>query len=298
MGEPPLGASSSADRNDVLRRRYYWEAPRQHSRVCLGRPVAASACVPSLFDPGELIDLFPDRSVRLVDGGVYDNQGLAGLLEQECTMMLVSDASGQTSSSSYPSAEFLGVGLRANDILMARVRAGQFREIDLLRRSPALTGFAYLPLKKDLELHQVDWIACQDPYESLEDPLPTPRGQSLTRCGIPRTIQTALAGVRTDLDSFSNGEAHALMLSGYRMATTEFKKCLTRWPLSEARCESWQFLAIEGAVTRGVRTGTLARPSAPPHHGRGRSQLQGLHTSPEEFARDPRRANRALCLGR
>ena len=36
MGEPPLGASSSVDCNDILRRMYYWEAPLKHQRVELG----------------------------------------------------------------------------------------------------------------------------------------------------------------------------------------------------------------------------------------------------------------------
>ena len=33
-------------------------------------------------------------SLQLIDGGVYDNQGTAGLLEQNCNVLVVSDASG------------------------------------------------------------------------------------------------------------------------------------------------------------------------------------------------------------
>jgi len=52
---------------------------------------------------------------------------------------------------------------------------------------------------------------------------PAHRGVSLALMGttsrdIDRRIQRALASVRTDLDSFTDREAFALMLSGYRMA--------------------------------------------------------------------------------
>ena len=41
-------------------------------------------------------------TVRLVDGGVHDNQGIASLLEQACSVMLVSDASGQMGTQEDP----------------------------------------------------------------------------------------------------------------------------------------------------------------------------------------------------
>jgi predicted acylesterase/phospholipase RssA len=250
MGEPPLGASSPIDRNDILRRLYYWEAPVAHQRIRLGHAVAASACVPALFDPVELAGLFPDRSVRLVDGGAHDNQGIAGLLEQECTVMLVSDASGQTSSLAHPSEESWSVALRTNNILMARVREAEYREVGVLHRSSALSGLVYLHLKKDLEAHQVDWVDCQDPYESLDEAQLAQRRSPLTSYGIPRTVQSRLAAMRTDLDSFSDAEAYALMLSGYRMASVEFEKYLTQWPVTAAKREPWAFLSIENVVIR------------------------------------------------
>jgi hypothetical protein len=229
---------------------YYWEAPLPYRRVRLGQAVAASACVPALFDPIEFKGLFPDRSVCLVDGGVHDNQGIAGLLEQECTVILVSDASGQTNTEDHPSGESPAIALRANNVLMARVREAEFRELDLLRRSSALNGLAYLHLKNDLDVRHVDWVDCEDPYESLDEARPLQRRQALTHYGMPRTVQTRLASIRTDLDSFSDTEAYALMLSGYKMATTEFKACLPQWPLAASDREPWGFLAIEDTVTR------------------------------------------------
>jgi hypothetical protein len=234
------------DRNDILRRMYYWEAPLAHRRVALGQAVAASACVPSLFDPVEFRGLYPDRSIRLVDGGTHDNQGIVGLLEQECTVMLVSDASGQTSSENEPSGNILSVGFRSSNILMARVREAEYRELELLRRSSALNGFVFLHLKKDLEAVPVDWVDCQDP---TEDETPA-RIAPLTTYGMPRPVQSRLAAIRTDLDSFSDTEAYTLMLSGYRMMTAEVQKSLSHLPFLDGARRRWDFLAVEAVALR------------------------------------------------
>jgi predicted acylesterase/phospholipase RssA len=127
MGEPPSGVLREVDGNDLLRRMYYWEAPKAHRSIRLGRAVAASACVPGLFDPVEFANLYPKRIIRLVDGGVRDNQGTGSLLEQECSVLLVSDASGQSSSQNYPGAEPLQVPLRASGIQGARYQTSTCR---------------------------------------------------------------------------------------------------------------------------------------------------------------------------
>jgi predicted acylesterase/phospholipase RssA len=247
MGEPPLGASSPVDRCDVLRRMYYWEAPKPYRQIRLGRAVAASACVPALFDPVELNGLFPERSVRLVDGGVHDNQGVAGLIEQECAVLLVSDASGQIAMQARPSGEIHSVPRRASDILMARVRESEYRELDALRRSSALSGLMYLHLKKGLDVDEVSWIDAQDDGTLSDE---TRAGRlTLTDYGIPKKIQKLLAGLRTDLDSFSDQEAFALMVSGYRMADREFPRCLPAWPIPCEERVDWRFRSFEGAVT-------------------------------------------------
>ena len=220
MGEPPISARSSVDCNDLLRRMYYLaDAPDPYKKVRLGMAVSASACVPGLFDPVEMEGLYPRRSVRLVDGGVHDNQGVAGLLEQECSVLLVSDASGQMTSERKPGAEPLTVFKRTQDISMARIREAEFTELATLRRSSALSGLMFLHLKKDLDIQHVDWVNSQDPYDSSANPAKVRRGATLTTYGMPKDIQGELAGLRTDLDTFSDAEAYALMLSGYRMAS-------------------------------------------------------------------------------
>jgi hypothetical protein len=184
--------------------------------------------------------------VRLIDGGTHDNQGIVGLLEQECTVVVVSDASGQTGSENRPSEEILSVAFRANNILMARVREAEYREVDLLRRASALNGLAFLHLKKDLEASQIDWLDCQDPNQ---DQL-LARNVPLTTYGMPRSVQSRLAAIRTDLDSFSDTEAFSLMLSGYRMMTAEVQKSFSHLPFSEDEKGRWNFLAVQDVALR------------------------------------------------
>ena len=200
--------------------------------------MAASACVPGLFDPLVLEQLYPEYAVKLVDGGVYDNQGAASLLEEDCTVLLISDASGQTALNKDPDGARIGVSLRANNVLMARSRQGQYQLLSALADSGLLRGVAYVHLKMDLDAHPVDWVGCADPS--------TPeRTTILTTYGIRKDVQALLAGIRTDLDAFSDAEADALMLSGYRMMREEIPACIRGFPLVKTTPVAWGFLAIE-----------------------------------------------------
>ena len=109
MGEPPDAIDPEVDSNNRLRRMYYEAAPTPYQRFRLGHAVAASACVPGIFEPLALPDLYPKLTVRLVDGGVHDNQGISGLLEQGMNVFLVSDASGQMELQTQPASSLLGV---------------------------------------------------------------------------------------------------------------------------------------------------------------------------------------------
>ncbi|HZF39971.1 MAG TPA: patatin-like phospholipase family protein, partial [Blastocatellia bacterium] len=126
MGEPPSPIDSEVDGNYRLRRRYYDQLNEKPWRMRLGHAVAASSCVPALFEPLALPNYYEGLVVRLVDGGVYDNQGTSSLLDQRCNILLVSDASGQMSTEKDPGAGLLAVPLRANSVLQARVRVAQY----------------------------------------------------------------------------------------------------------------------------------------------------------------------------
>jgi predicted acylesterase/phospholipase RssA len=245
MGEPPAGIDSQIDGNDYYRRMYYNEAPDGYNQVRLGHAVAASACVPGLFEPLSLDGLYPDRTVRLIDGGTCDNQGVGGMLEQDCNVVLVSDGSGQMESQNRPSKGLLGVPLRSVDIVQARVRAAQFHELSARRRSGLLRGLMFIHLKEDLDVDPVDWIDCQDPFNASDDARPVFRRGPLTKYGIAKSVQLQLATVRTDLDSFSDVEAQTLMTSGYRMTEQAFhQKCVQGFNEPESTT-GWKFLAVE-----------------------------------------------------
>ncbi len=260
MGESPAAVDSQVDANYRLRRLYLGgEAPGRHSETTLGKAVAASACVPGLFDPTTLKKLYgrdKHRVVRLVDGGVFDNQGVASLLEQDCRTIVVSDASGQMDNEDFPSNSPLSVPLRSNAILMDRVRQAQYRDLVARRDTGLLTHFAHVHLKKDLQGEAVDWIGCYDPKSSE-----TVKG-GVTGYGIRNEVQAYLSGIRTDLDSFCDAEAYALMYSGYKMIMSEAGRVFPSAHAahtSETRQTRWPFLDVEPFMSD-----TEADTNAPP----------------------------------
>lgn len=246
MGESPAGIDSEIDGNDRLRRMYYSDAPEDHRNIRLGDAVGASAAVPGIFDPLTLTELYPGHIVRLVDGGVCDNQGVASLLEQDCKVLLVSDASGQMESEPATSGNIFKVLIRTYNVFQARIRGAQYHDLKGRKRTGLLNGLMFVHLKEDLEVDPVDWVKCPDPYQASDDSRPPSRRGLLTRYGISKEIQALLSGIRTDLDSFSDAEAYALMLSGYRMTEYQFKhdKCVEGFPDSPAP-EKWKFREIE-----------------------------------------------------
>jgi predicted acylesterase/phospholipase RssA len=266
MGEPPTSLDSEIEGNYRLRRMYHWEAPRlpdrwrlwyrrpfappDYQRFRLGHAVAASSSVPGLFEPLVLPGLYEGKTVRLVDGGVYDNQGAASLLEQDCTVVIVSDASGQMVAQDQPSNGRLGVPLRSFSVSMTRVRQSQYQELDARRRSGLLKGLMFLHLKKDLDADPVDWRECQDPHEASENARPAADRGVLTRYGMQKSVQRLLSAIRTDLDSFTDVEAFALMTSGYRQAQKEFEH-LDGFPEAKQPSEGWRFLSIEPVLHPG-----------------------------------------------
>ncbi|HKO55111.1 MAG TPA: patatin-like phospholipase family protein [Thermoanaerobaculia bacterium] len=244
MGESPQAISATIDAIPRYRRMYYTpEAPKPYDEIPIGRAVGASACVPGLFEPIAMRSLYPDRTVRLVDGGVHDNQGLSSLLEQNCRVILVSDASGQMMEITNPGGSVSDSVGGANGILQARVREAQFDQLSALRRAGAIQGAMFIHLTKDLEAEPVSWIGAQDTAEQrrVQDPRTTYK--------VDRDVQRKLAAVRTDLDSFSDAEAYGLMTSGYLMTEHALleEQCAPTLPIAGSR-EPWTFLGAEPAL--------------------------------------------------
>ncbi len=252
LGEPPGLLGAEVDKNARYRRLWYRQAPSDAvKRYRLGYSVAASACVPGLFEPVALEDLYPDKVVRLVDGGVHDNQGVQGLLDEGCAVVLCSDACGQMGDLDKPKDSAPSVLLRSNSILMSRVREAQYQDLEARLDSRALQGLFFIHLKKDLPVRPQDWIACQDPTpEAPAADLPY---------GVDPALQARIAAIRTDLDTFSEVEAYALMCSGYLMAAQECRALQARhetraepgtWGDFEVHAgrEAWPFLALEALM--------------------------------------------------
>jgi predicted acylesterase/phospholipase RssA len=248
MGEPPAFIDSEIDGNYRLRRMYLeTEAPEPHRDIRIGDAVAASSCVPGLFTPLELANLYQDGvTVRLVDGGVHDNQGVFGLLDQNCTVMMVSDASGQMTSVDNPPDDPVGVLLRTTSMLQARVRTAEYREIESRRRTGRLKSLLFLHLKQGLEVEDRDWINCRNPKQLAEQEL-RDRRADLTGYGILKRFQRMIAGIRTDLDSFNDTEAFALMTSGYNMAAQDVETAIEGVPIDN-RLHEWEFLQMAPAL--------------------------------------------------
>ncbi len=229
MGEPPGILQSrtvpdkhvEVDKNARYRRVRYDVAPEPHNHYRLGYAVAASAGVPGLFPPLPIQGLYPGKTVRLVDGGVHDNQGVAGLLDEHCTFLFVSDASGQMHDTDRPSDNLFSVLLRSSSITMDRVREEQYQELWARLTGHQLRGLFFVHLKKDFPRAEENWVGCESPSDHLDDTGALPYGITLA-------LQNKIARIRTDLDTFSEVEAYSLMTSGYLMARQEAGAILDR----------------------------------------------------------------------
>jgi predicted acylesterase/phospholipase RssA len=288
MGEPPGLVGDEVDKNERCRRLYYRQAPEQHLRdYRLGYAVAASACVPGLFDPLVIDKLYPKRTIRLVDGGVYDNQGVEGLLEEQCRLVLCSDASGQMEDNPKPSGGLLGVLNRSSSIQGDRIREAEYQDLCGRLDTKALQGLFFIHLRKDLQVPPVDWIQCDDSSQEVKP------GKAKTPYGVDARLQGKIAGIRTDLDSFSEVEANALMLSGYLMTDHQFQELQKQYLKQEgkgtwgdfdidaAREDDWPFLPLEPIMSEPE---TSANPS---RHELGRQLDASKHRAFKVWRLDP-----------
>jgi hypothetical protein len=88
--------------------------------------------------------------------------------------------------------------------------------------SSCVPGLFFVHLRKGLGAPPLNW-------ERHEEPVPSvPATETTTDYGIAPDLQERIASLRTDLDSFTEVEAYALMLSGCRM---------TEWQLGRPQAE-------------------------------------------------------------
>jgi NTE family protein len=183
-----------------------------------------------------------DIRAQLVDGGVHDNQGIQGLLRNDCTCFVVSDAAGQMGTQNNPAVDQVDVLLRVSSVLQGRVRTEGLLQ---LLATQGEDKVAFMNLREGLGIREIAWVNQynqQDP-----DQIIPPTSQDF---GVDPEVQDSLSAMRTDLDAFTEVEAYSLMLDGYCMS----KDKLARFK-DKARCpdirgsaslppDGWKFLAI------------------------------------------------------
>lgn len=175
-------------------------------QIRLADAVAASACVPGVFKPLAIHDLYwnslgEEIVVQLVDGGVFDNQGIDTLAKAKCDYVICSDGSGQIEDEIDPVTKFFSVVNRSNSILMKRVREETIENLSLGKLE--IQGWCLLHLRQ----------VCRG--DILYPPVPGPTDRSDHERVDGHVYR--LSNIRTDLDTFSDIEAYSLMYHGYML---------------------------------------------------------------------------------
>lgn len=240
MGEPAGPINSEIDGNLRLKQVRFDEAPEHYTNFNIGKAVIASASEPGSLEPISLAELYPKRIVRLVEGTISDPLAIRPLLDQGCSFMVVSDASGNTETQDCPEIDPLTVATRAERIATSHLRKAQFELLSLRQESSMLHDMVFVHLKKDLHGGTASASTVETPATQNTSMESAP----LTSYGIRKDVQEQLARVRPKLDVFSDTEAYALMTSGYLITESEFSRQAGSMHQAKDRPD-WCFLAIE-----------------------------------------------------
>lgn len=241
MGEQPhtSAMADDIDKNTRLRRGDYGDLIKHQQDFPLGIAVAASAGVPGLFPPLSISGMYEDLRVQLVDGGVYDNQGIAGLEDpiHACTDFVISDASGQMEDVDHPDTSAVAVLGRVMSVLTDRVREEM---VARLEEQYGAEHVAFFHLTRGLKGHDKPYLKAGDGPAASAPPVMSPP----LPYGVDRKVQQHLAKVRTDLDSFTDTEAFALMADGYLMCETDVRRVGAHFETQRGEPVSWRFLKV------------------------------------------------------
>jgi len=261
MGEPirydangqPIHGEADTKPLRLRRAESYAGMVTRQQKSPLGHGVAASACVPGLFHPLAISELYRDGEedirVQLVDGGVHDNQGIGALLYEECTRFVISDSSGPMAVDDQPDTGPAPVLLRTAGILQDRVRS---ESLVRLFETHGRERVAFMHLRKGMAIRELAWIDAAGQPAAPEQT----HGPTTDQFGVDPVVQDCLGAIRTDLDAFTEVEAYSLMLDGYLMSDAELAKFRkkSRYPearLAAAEAESpWRFLQIKPWVEK------------------------------------------------
>ncbi|MFK5947261.1 MAG: patatin-like phospholipase family protein [Methylococcales bacterium] len=228
MGEvPPRNAVfKDIDKKDRYRRIRYDDIKGDKKEFPLGSAVAASAGVPGLFPPMAVTGMYEERRVQLIDGGVFDNQGVNGALDplHVCQSLVVSDASGQSEAIDNPETGLVKVLGMTNSIMMGRVREEVVNGLNETTSNPQThpENLAYFHLTRGLFAKNINGIEQKVNLQSDQNQL---QGlvSSMDDFHVNEEMQLALAHIRTDLDSFTHVEAGSLIANGYMMSKKQLE---------------------------------------------------------------------------
>lgn len=256
MGEPFTPGIDKIDKKPIRLRKAdsyanMVTAPINQQIFPLGHAVAASACVPVLFPPLSVSHLYYSRQdkkdirVQLVDGGVFDNQGIEGLLQNGCSCFVISDAAGQMGTENNPSVDAVPVMARVSSILQDRVRTeGLLHLVD--RQDRNKNDVAFLNLREGLGITEIGWFDKDN--QQVADQYIEATSQNFS---VDPRVQESLSKMRTDLDAFTEVEAYSLMSDAYLMSKNElssFKDNVNHQGIRNATEQSvncdWVFLGI------------------------------------------------------
>ena len=260
MGEVPPRNDNfrDIDKKDRYRRIRYdeIEIESREQDFCLGKAVAASAGVPGLFPPMAVSKLYKDKRVQLVDGGVFDNQGISGALHEDhrCNYFVISDASGQSDADDNPDTGLFKVLGLSSSIMMGRVREEIVNYAEEIYKEQA----AYMHLMRGVIAKNISAIG-QVPSEKSDKMMAENIIPSDKDFNVNSEMQDALAHIRTDLDSFTEVEAGCLAADAYLMSET----CLTNLcntmniTVNEVEGKSWRFSRFYNAL--GNKNGLILK---------------------------------------
>ena len=207
MGEPPSRESHiDIDKKPIRLRRAkgdgYQKILEEHQDFPLGHAVAASACVPGLFNPLAVSNLYFDEIKdekivpQLVDGGVFDNQGIESLLKNDCTHFIVSDASGQMGMENQVDTDPVSVLLRVSSVLQDRVRTESLLH---LIDSKGEENIVFINLREGLGERVISWNS-KEGVPAMKDEVIDP---TTNQFDVDSIVQEKLSFMRTDLDAFT-----------------------------------------------------------------------------------------------
>ena len=258
VGEPKRAELYAMEQNSnvVLPLLRFDGARGEHSKILdsimLADAVAASAAVPGIVPPLPIHGLYKNSRgdeivIELSDGGVFDNQGMDALLVAECTHVFVSDACGQLEDERLLSTSALNTGLRANDIMMERIRGKGYFDLDLFsvrcrgeNGKPTLHS-EYCFIERSTFTHLREETTNTKQMPALPGSVNAPGGAVYR-----------LSAIRTDFDAFSDMEAYSLMYQGYGLAHRKLDASEQRENTRPSR--PWRFLNIREVITTELPT--------------------------------------------